>query len=52
MSKLEKLIKKLLSRQSEAHFEDIYAILKTYSYQEKRSKGSHHTLLKMLKVMS
>jgi len=42
MSKLEKLIKKLLSRPPEARFEDIYTILKAYGYQEIRSKGSHH----------
>jgi predicted RNA binding protein YcfA (HicA-like mRNA interferase family) len=42
MSKLEKLIKKLLSRPPEARFDDIYTILKAYGYQEIRSKGSHH----------
>ena len=42
MSKLEKLIKKLLSRPPEARFGDIYTILKAYGYQEIRSKGSHH----------
>lgn len=42
MSKLEKLIKKLLSRLPEARFKDIYAILKAYGYQEIRSQGSHH----------
>lgn len=42
MSKLEKLIKKLLSRPPEAGFEEIYTILKAYGYQEIRSKGSHH----------
>lgn len=42
MSKLEKLIQKLLSRPPEARFEDIYTILKAYGYQEIRSKGSHH----------
>ncbi|NCO75472.1 MAG: hypothetical protein GW795_08690 [Cyanobacteria bacterium] len=38
MSKLEKLIKKLLSRPLEARFEDIYTILKAYGYQEICSK--------------
>ena len=42
MSKLEKLIKKLLSRPPEARFSDIYTVLKAYGYQEIRSKGSHH----------
>ena len=42
MSKLEKLIKKLLSRPPESRFEDVYTILKAYGYQEIRSKGSHH----------
>ncbi|WP_373478749.1 type II toxin-antitoxin system HicA family toxin [Geminocystis sp.] len=42
MSKLEKLIKKLLSRPPEARFEEIYTVLKAYGYQEIRSKGSHH----------
>lgn len=42
MSKLEKLIKKLLSRPPEARFDDIYTILRAYGYQEIRSKGSHH----------
>lgn len=42
MSKLEKLIKKLLSRPLKARFEDIYTILKAYGYREIRSKGSHH----------
>lgn len=42
MSKLEKLIKKLLSRPPEVRFDDIYTLLKAYGYQEIRSKGSHH----------
>jgi len=42
MSKLSKLIKKLLSRPPEVRFQDIYIVFKAFGYQEIRSKGSHH----------
>ena len=42
MSKLSKLIKKLLTCPPEVRFEDIYTVLKAYGYQEIRSKDSHH----------
>lgn len=42
MSKLDKLIKKLLLRPPEARFEDIRYVLEAFGYQEVRSKGSHH----------
>ena len=42
MSKLNKLIQKLLARPAEARFEDISYVLKSFGYAEIRSRGSHH----------
>lgn len=42
MSKIEKLVKYLLSHPPEAHFESISYVLKSFGYQEVRAKGSHH----------
>jgi len=42
MSKIAKLIKRLLSRPPEARFEEINYVLKAFGYQEVRIKGSHH----------
>jgi len=43
MSKLEKLIKKLLLRPPDMRFDDIRSILEAFGYQEMRAKGSHHS---------
>jgi predicted RNA binding protein YcfA (HicA-like mRNA interferase family) len=43
MSKLEKLISQFLKNPPEVSFEDVVYILKAFSFEEKRSKGSHHS---------
>jgi predicted RNA binding protein YcfA (HicA-like mRNA interferase family) len=43
MSKLEKLISQFLRKPPEASFEDVVYILKAFGFEEKRSKGSHHS---------
>jgi predicted RNA binding protein YcfA (HicA-like mRNA interferase family) len=43
MSKLEKLIRQFLKNPPEASFEDVVYILKAFGFEEKRSKGSHHS---------
>lgn len=42
MSKIEKLVKYLLSHPPEARFTEISYVLKSFGYQEVRVKGSHH----------
>jgi hypothetical protein len=39
-----KLIKYLLSRPSEARFEETSYVLQAFGYQEIRVKGSHHPI--------
>jgi predicted RNA binding protein YcfA (HicA-like mRNA interferase family) len=43
MSKLEKLISQFLKNPPEVSFEDVVYILKAFGFEEKRSKGSHHS---------
>jgi predicted RNA binding protein YcfA (HicA-like mRNA interferase family) len=43
MSKLEKLISQFLKNPPEVSFEDVVYILKEFGFEEKRSKGSHHS---------
>ncbi|MFN5514239.1 MAG: type II toxin-antitoxin system HicA family toxin [Cyanobacteriota bacterium] len=43
MSKLEKLLKKLLNDPPELDYDDVYYILTSFGFQEVSSKGSHHT---------
>jgi predicted RNA binding protein YcfA (HicA-like mRNA interferase family) len=43
MGKLEKLIEQLLRDPPEARFDDIQYLLEAFGFEEKRSKGSHHT---------
>ena len=47
MSKLNKLIHKLLGRPAEVRFEDVSYILKAFGYVEVRSRGSHHSFENM-----
>jgi predicted RNA binding protein YcfA (HicA-like mRNA interferase family) len=42
MSKIEKLVKLLLSEPPEAKFQDIKFVLEYFNFIEVRSKGSHH----------
>jgi len=43
MSKLEKLISQFLKNPPEVSFEDVVYVLKAFGFEEKRSKGSHHS---------
>ena len=43
MSKLKKLIQKILARPPEVRFDDLCYILESFGYVEIRSKGSHHS---------
>jgi predicted RNA binding protein YcfA (HicA-like mRNA interferase family) len=43
MSRLGNLVKQLLREPTEVRFEDIYYLLTAFGFEEKRSKGSHHT---------
>ncbi|MEL6460367.1 MAG: type II toxin-antitoxin system HicA family toxin [Cyanobacteria bacterium J06621_15] len=43
MSKLEKLVQQFLNRPPEVRFEDVRYILEAFGFEEKRSKGSHHS---------
>jgi predicted RNA binding protein YcfA (HicA-like mRNA interferase family) len=43
MSKLEKLIFQFLKNPPEVSFEDIVYVLKAFGFEEKRTKGSHHS---------
>jgi predicted RNA binding protein YcfA (HicA-like mRNA interferase family) len=43
MSKLDKLLKKLLNDPPELYYDDVYYILISFGFQEISSKGSHHT---------
>ena len=42
MSKLDKLIKKFLSKPPEISFEDVRYVLESFGYGEVCSRGSHH----------
>jgi predicted RNA binding protein YcfA (HicA-like mRNA interferase family) len=43
MSKLAKLIQSFLANPPGVRFEDVRYVLEAFSFQEKRSGGSHHT---------
>lgn len=43
MSKLKKLVLKFLKLSPEVRFEDVVYLLEAFGFEEKRSKGSHHT---------
>jgi predicted RNA binding protein YcfA (HicA-like mRNA interferase family) len=43
MSKLDKLLEKLLNDPTELDYDDVYYILISFGFQEISSKGSHHT---------
>lgn len=43
MSKLTKLIEQFLLRPPEVRFEDVRSLLEAFGFEEKRSKGSHHS---------
>jgi predicted RNA binding protein YcfA (HicA-like mRNA interferase family) len=43
MSKLKKLIIKFLKLPPEVRFEDVIYLLEAFDFEEKRSKGSHHS---------
>jgi predicted RNA binding protein YcfA (HicA-like mRNA interferase family) len=43
MSRLEKLIEQFLRDPPEARFDDVWYLLTAFGFEEKRSKGSHHT---------
>jgi len=43
MSKFKKLVKQFLNRPPEVKFEDLRLLLEAFGFEEKRSKGSHHS---------
>ena len=43
MSKLEKLVLQFLKKPPEVNFDDVVYVLKAFGFEEKRSKGSHHS---------
>lgn len=43
MGKLKKLVEQFLNYPSEVRFEDVVYILLAFGFEEKRSKGSHHS---------
>jgi predicted RNA binding protein YcfA (HicA-like mRNA interferase family) len=43
MSKLAKLIRSFLTNPPDVRFEDVRYVLEVFGFQEKRSRGSHHT---------
>lgn len=43
VSKLEKLIEQFLRAPPEVRFDDVRYLLESFGFEEKRSKGSHHT---------
>jgi predicted RNA binding protein YcfA (HicA-like mRNA interferase family) len=43
MSKLAKLIRSFLAIPPGVRFEDVRYVLEAFGFQEKRSRGSHHT---------
>jgi predicted RNA binding protein YcfA (HicA-like mRNA interferase family) len=43
MSRLEKLIQQFLRQPPEVRFDDVRYLLEEFGFEEKRSKGSHHT---------
>jgi predicted RNA binding protein YcfA (HicA-like mRNA interferase family) len=43
MSKLDKLLQKLLNDPPELNYDDVYYILTSFGFKEVSNKGSHHT---------
>ncbi|WP_026731454.1 type II toxin-antitoxin system HicA family toxin [Fischerella sp. PCC 9605] len=43
MSKLKKLVEEFLRRPPEVSFDDVRYLLEAFGFEEKRSKGSHHS---------
>ena len=43
MGKLEKLIEQFFKKPPEVKFDDVRYLLKAFGFEEKRSKGSHHS---------
>jgi predicted RNA binding protein YcfA (HicA-like mRNA interferase family) len=43
MGKLEKLVEQFLNKPPEVRFEDVRYLLEAFGFEEKRSKGSHHS---------
>jgi predicted RNA binding protein YcfA (HicA-like mRNA interferase family) len=43
MDRLEKLIQKFLRQPPEVRFDDVQYLLQEFGFEEKRSKGSHHS---------
>lgn len=43
MSKLAKLIAQFLTYPAEVRFDEVYYLLTALGFEERRSKGSHHT---------
>ena len=41
--KLEKLVEQFLNKPPEVRFEDVRYLLEAFGFEEKRSKGSHHS---------
>lgn len=43
MSRLRKLVEQFLREPPEVRFEDVYYLLVAFGFEEKRSRGSHHS---------
>jgi predicted RNA binding protein YcfA (HicA-like mRNA interferase family) len=43
MGKLKKLVEQFLNQPPEVRFEDVRYLLEAFGFEEKRSKGSHHS---------
>ncbi|MFL9450112.1 MULTISPECIES: type II toxin-antitoxin system HicA family toxin [Nostocales] len=43
MSKLKKLVEQFLKQPPEVRFQDVRYLLEAFGFEEKRSKGSHHS---------
>ncbi len=43
MSRLKKLVEQFLKQPVEVRFEDVCYLLEAFGFEEKRSKGSHHS---------
>jgi predicted RNA binding protein YcfA (HicA-like mRNA interferase family) len=43
MGKLEKLVNQFLATPPEVSFQDVEYVLEAFGFEEKRSRGSHHT---------
>ncbi|MBW4646565.1 MAG: type II toxin-antitoxin system HicA family toxin [Goleter apudmare HA4340-LM2] len=43
MSKLKKLVEQFLKQPSEVRFQDVCYLLEAFGFEEKKSRGSHHS---------